>query len=406
MTVRVLVADGYFDGEACHTAGPYTFLIDGATILDIVEGEPGAHRLPENFRAPGTETHLAAFVLPGLVEAHCHLFLDGGELDFKARSAYLKEPLDEMAAHARRNVQANLAAGVTLIRDAGDKHGINHRMRAESQGVPGPRVRSPGLGVRKPKRYGGFMAREVETEADIRAAVAELLETGDALKIILTGIIDFEAGRVLGEPQFDLGEAQLMVQLAHARGKLTYAHCSGIKGLDVAAGAGISSIEHGFFMERRILEVMTEKGLAWVPTFSPVHFQWARPELAGWDAPTVANLRSILDSHLEHIRLAAEMGVALVAGSDAGSHGVRHGEALIDELFFFLEAGLSMDATLRSATSVPRRLWGAEPNDLIPGAPAEFVTLAGSPLEDAENLRRVRSVFRDGQFLEGRDLAA
>ena len=363
---------------------------------------------PEDFRGEGIQIRRAAFLMPGLVEAHCHLFLDGGELDFKRRSDYLKSGEAEMLATARRNVEANFEAGITLIRDAGDKHGINHRLRAEMNGAAaiGPGIRSPGLGIRKPKRYGGFMAREVEGAEEITGAIDQLLATGDELKVILTGIIDFETGGVKGDPQFDLGEAKLIQQRADHHGKRTFAHCSGIAGLEVAAGAGFSSIEHGFFMERRILEIMAEKGIAWVPTFSPVHFQWARPELVGWNQESVGNLRAILDAHLTQVKEAGDMGVDLVAGSDAGSHGVRHGEALIDELFFFLDAGLSMEDVLRSATSVPRRLWGLEGGALKAGSPAEFVSLAGSPFTDANNLRHPAAIFKKDQYLSDLSRAA
>jgi imidazolonepropionase-like amidohydrolase len=153
-------------------------------------------------------------------------------------------------------------------------------------------------------------------------------------------------------------------------------------------------------MTDELLAKMAHRGIAWVPTFSPVHFQWARPDIVGWNEETVGHLRRILDSHLEHVGKAAEMGALLVAGSDSGSHGVPHGSALVDELFHFLDAGLSMDQTLRSATSLPRRLWGVGSADIAAGSRADLITLAGSPYDDAENLRRVRTICRAGRHEE------
>ena len=360
MTARIFVATAYFDGERGHGDGPYTILVDGERIVDVVGGDRSAERgeLPEAFRAAGVPVTHCSFLMPGLVEAHAHLLLDGAKLELDARSAYLKASDEEMMETGRRNLTANLAAGVTVIRDAGDRFGVNHRIRAEAAKANRlmPDIRSPGLAIRKPKKYGAFMAIEVDTPEEIVAGINQLLKTGDDLKILLTGIIDFEAGQVKGKPQFDIAEAQLIVETARKRGRPTFAHCSGADGLEIAIAAGIDSIEHGFFMTDELLEKMVHRGIAWVPTFSPVHFQWARPDIVGWNEETVGHLRRIVDSHLEHVGKAAQLGGLLVAGSDSGSHGVPHGSALVDEMFFFLEAGLTMDQTLRSATSLPRRL--------------------------------------------------
>jgi imidazolonepropionase-like amidohydrolase len=85
--------------------------------------------------------------------------------------------------------------------------------------------------------------------------------------------------------------------------------------------------------------------------------------------------------------------VPLVAGSDAGSHGVRHGEALVDELDFFSWVGLPMDAVLRSATSQPRKRWGVADAMLAVGLRADFIALAGNPFLDARNLHYVTAAF-------------
>jgi imidazolonepropionase-like amidohydrolase len=109
-------------------------------------------------------------------------------------------------------------------------------------------------------------------------------------------------------------------------------------------------------------------------------------------------LRNIVEHHFEHIAMAADLGVDLVAGSDAGSHGVRHGEALIDELEFFSRAGLPMKTVLRSATSLPRTRWGIDAGMIGVGRKAHFITLDGNPFEDVRFLRRVTNVC-DGETI-------
>lgn len=388
----------YFDGERYHASGPYQLLIREGVILSIQQGMSETTNMPDGFEQ--ADTLDVKFLMPGLVEAHCHLFLNGAELDFKIRSNYLKAPLAEMMQTAHDNVEASHAAGITLIRDAGDRYGVNHQIRHEllADGK-GPVIRSPGLALRQTGRYGAFMAREISSPEEICTAIDKAAQTADDLKILLTGIIDFKAGAVIRPPQFDLDSLKLMVAQATKHGIKTFVHCSGLDGLKLAVEAGVHSIEHGFFMNEAILDVMAEKKIAWVPTFSPVNFQWARPELVGWDENTVINIRQILDNHLHHLEIADSYGVQLIAGSDAGSYGVSHGSALVDELYFFLEAGLPMAQVLKSATSRPRRLWGCKSSNITENNQADFVILGASPFEDKDALRDVRMVFNQGSLI-------
>lgn len=389
----VVCVGGWFDGDR-HHPGPATFIVRNGVIDDISDGEHCG-----NLAAQGLPVMRGAFLMPGLVDAHVHLFLDGAPTDGPTRSAHLKKPLDDLIEAARRSARQALACGVTLVRDAGDRHGINNQVRAEAVRNDGlARVRSGGLGVKRPKRYGAFMAQDVEDNEAIRNSVAKLATANDEIKLILTGIIDFDAGAVTDEPQFDLDSARLVVDTAKAHGRQTFVHCSGEKGLAIAARAAVGSIEHGFFMNRETLAVMRDNQVAWTPTFCPVHFQWAKPEAVGWSANTVGNLRRILDGHAEHLRLADEMGVTLLMGTDAGSMGVEHGYAMFEEIDRYLEAGLSLEKTLTAATAAGRRHFGAAHATLRRGAPFEAVLLDNSPFDNLAALRTPRVVWR----MEGR----
>ncbi|MEJ2403342.1 MAG: amidohydrolase family protein [Candidatus Thiodiazotropha sp.] len=383
-----LCVQGWFDGER-HHPGLTSFVIQSGRITEIDSGDQLQH-----YAKRGFPTLSGGFLMPGLVDAHVHLFLDGAPTDGKIRSAHLKQSLEDLTEAARRSARQALACGVTLVRDAGDRHGINNRIREEAR-TSGDlcRVRSGGLGVKRPKRYGAFMATDVDNEAAIRESVTRLSDENDEIKLILTGIIDFDAGAVTDEPQFDLASTRLVVETAQAGGRQTFAHCSGEKGLAIAAQAGIGSIEHGFFMNRETLAIMRDNQVAWTPTFCPVHFQWAKPEAIGWSAQTVDNLRRILDSHAEHLRLADEMGVTLLMGTDAGSMGVEHGHALFEEIDRYREAGLSLEKTLRAATSTPRRHFGFEHSRLESGAPFDAVLLEASPFDDITALRHPLRVW-------------
>jgi imidazolonepropionase-like amidohydrolase len=389
LTDFAVCVHGWFDGER-HHAGPASFVVADGVIASVSDGDH-CHELAEQ----GLPVMRGGFLLPGLVDAHVHLFLDGAPTDGPTRSAHMKKPVEELAEAARQSARQSLACGVTVVRDAGDKHGINNQVRAEAHGDEGlAQVRSGGLGVKRPKRYGAFMAHDVEDDEAIRVSVKRLAADNDEIKLILTGIIDFDAGAVTDEPQFDLDSTRLVVDTARAHGRNTFAHCSGEKGLAIAARAGIGSIEHGFFMNRETLAIMRDQQVAWTPTFCPVHFQWAKPEAVGWSANTVGNLRRILDSHAEHLRLADEMGVTLLMGTDAGSMGVEHGFAMFEEIDRYLEAGLSLERTLMAATATARRHFGHAHAKLERGAPFEAVLLDNSPFDDIRSLRQPRKVWR------------
>ncbi|MBM5811683.1 MAG: amidohydrolase family protein [Gammaproteobacteria bacterium] len=384
---EVIVAAEWFDGERRQT-GPVSLVVAEGRLQTIAAGDQSVA-----LAGAGAAVTRVPFLMPGLVDAHVHLFLDGDVTNGALRSAHLNRPFDELMATARDSARRALACGITLLRDAGDRHGINHRIRAEARGSRElARVRSAGTGLRRPQRYGAFIARDVADDAAIRAALAALAPDCDEIKLVLTGIIDFEAGAVTDQPQFDEAAAALIVALARTLGRRTLAHCSGAAGLAIAVAAGVDSIEHGFFMDRDTLARMRDQQIAWTPTFSPVHFQWAQPEASGWSATTIGHLRRILDDHAAHLLLADELGVPLLLGTDAGSMGVVHGTALREEMDRWLEAGVSLERVLTAATAAPRRHFGL-PARLAPGAPFDALALPGSPFADRTVLGRPLRVW-------------
>jgi imidazolonepropionase-like amidohydrolase len=385
-----LVVDGWFDGEQRHD-GPTTFTVTHGQISDITAGDHSAV-LAER----GLTVERGAFLIPGLIDAHVHLFLDGAPTEQALRSAHLKQPLEQLVEAARSSARQSLSLGITQVRDAGDRHGINNRVRAEAESPNSDlaRVRSTGLGIKRAKRYGAFMATDVDDAQSIRDSIQSLAVANDEIKLILTGIIDFDAGAVTDEPQFTLDEARVVVDAARSHGRNTMVHCSGPKGLTIAAAAGVGSIEHGFFMSRDTLALMAQNQVAWTPTFCPVHFQWAQPQAVGWKPETVGNLCRILDQHAQHLLMAKELGVPLLLGTDAGSMGVEHGHAVFDEIDRYLEAGLSLQDTLRAATSANRRHFGQTHTTLRPGAPWDAVLLARDPFEHVQALRQAVKVWR------------
>jgi len=367
--------DAYFDGYVYCQNGPFQIIIENGRVISITN--------IQNDNCDNSTYINTKFVMPSFTEAHCHLFLDGDELDTEKRSDYLKRAdIFEMTAIAVKNIDRYLNLGVTLIRDAGDIYGVNTMVKkiVEERLELKPIIRKPGKAIRKKNKYGSFMALEVDEQHSIEDIIDLIAPNADDLKVILTGIIDFEAGTVKGTPQFSREETQRIVKSAQRYGLLTFAHCSGLEGLELAVKSGLNSIEHGFFMNKDILLQMYQKNIAWVPTFCPVYFQWENPSYAKWNQKAIDGLFHILKNHRQMIKLAYELKVNVVLGTDAGSYGVPHGFSIFKEILCLLESGASLENILSSATVVPRKLWGEPDNTILVGNEANFITLKKKPI--------------------------
>src|SRR5262249_6200485 len=206
----------------------------------------------------------------GLIEAHAHLFLEGGELNLERRNAYLKQSPDALLRAAQPRLEKLVRLGIIGIRDAGDKDGVGlalgklyrSRRREEADSAVKkaadvrlltsaatitllPYLDSPGAAIHHRGRYGSFMADPIENHASLRACVENRIQAGAArIKLIATGIINFKQGAVTTEPQMTTAEISELVRTAQSFGRQTFAHASGDSGIERAIEGGIDSVEH------------------------------------------------------------------------------------------------------------------------------------------------------------------
>ncbi len=347
-------------------------------------------------------------LLPGLIDAHTHIFLEGGELDLDKRAAFLKQPPEELLVEAKGRLEKILRIGVTAMRDCGDKDDVGlalSRLCASHDPPLMPYIDSPGAAIHHRGRYGGFMGEPIEDFSTAAECVAARVKAGaDRIKLIPTGIINFKQGAVTTAPQMTTEEIGAIVAAAKSHNRQTIAHGSGDDGLERAIEGGVDSIEHGFFLRDDQLAKMRDRQIAWAPTFSPVQKQVDHADRLGWDAHVVRNLRKILDRHAATLVKAHDMGVQVIAGSDAGSCGVAHGRGLLEELELMERAGLAPAAVIHSATGVSaRRLAFKEKfGEIKPGYLSRFILTRHSPLETVANLRKEKIVvFDDRVFATG-----
>jgi imidazolonepropionase-like amidohydrolase len=392
-----------FDGVAPRPMHGAHVLYDATAILYV---GPSDRPPPPEVRDPAQrepDLDLEEYTLvPGLIEAHAHLYLAGGELDPARRAAARTQSSDARLDAARQRLDRLARLGIAAVRDAGDRLGVGLALSALSRREPRPptsAVESPGAAIHHRGRYGGFMAEPVEAHASPRDCVQARVRLGaDRIKLITTGVVDFEAGRMDGEPQMSAAEVSAFVEAAREFDMPTFAHASGEDGIRHAIDGGVGSVEHGYFVCAADLSRMRDLQIAWTPTLAPVRAQLDHADRLGWSDRAVSNLRAILDRHAAQLRHAHELGVPITAGSDAGSLGVPHGYGLLDELELMEEAGMPPAAVLAAATGNAaghlrlRERWGR----IERGCPSRFILTRHSPLNRIANLRRERTVVFDG----------
>jgi imidazolonepropionase-like amidohydrolase len=361
-------------------------------------------------------------VLPCLIEAHAHLFLDGAPIDFPQREQYLKNSPQWMLERARARWPKILHFGVGAIRDAGDKHNVGLTLAAEIKGTSRisaarastasasspeildvPFIDSPGAAIHHRGRYGSFMGLPIEDHASAAAcALARIKAGADRVKLLVSGIINFKEGKVTTPPQLSIDEVREIVQVAKQHGKQTFAHASGAEGVEHSIEGGVTTVEHGFFITDEQLAKMRDRGIAWVPTFAPVQLQIDRAKELGWSDEIVGHLKRIIDGHRRSLVRAHEMGVTIVAGSDAGSCGVPHGLGLLQEMQQMETAGLSAMPVIKSATgtSAATLEFPQKIGRLAPGFRSRFIFTRRDPLATVANLQRERTILFDGAVIE------
>jgi imidazolonepropionase-like amidohydrolase len=395
------------DGVSTRPLRKVNVVYDAKQILFVggTESLPPAEVLNPGQRVPDWEG-LEWTLLPGLIEAHAHLFLEGGELNLEKRAAYLKQSSAELLQAAKGRLEKLVRLGIIGVRDAGDKDGVGLALSrlCESATRPVmPYLDSPGAAIHHAGRYGSFMGEALEKYASARECVEGRVKAGaDRIKLIPTGIINFKQGAVTTEPQMTTEEISELVAAAKAFGKQTFAHASGDTGIERVVEGGVDSVEHGFFIREDQLARMRDRHIAWVPTFAPVQEQVDHAALMGWDDAIVSNLQRILDRHATSLVKAHELGVQIIAGSDAGSCGVAHGIGFLRELELMERAGLPSLAVVNAATgnSAKRLGYKEKFGRIEPGNMSRFILTRHAPLESVVNLAKSRTVVFDGVVYE------
>ncbi len=324
----------------------------------------------------GAETVAEGWIVPGLVDAHCHVGLD-------ANGAVDEETSEQQALTDRD-------AGALLLRDCGSAADTSWIHEREDL----PRLVRAGRHIARTKRYIRSYAHEVEP-AELPAYVAQEAQRGDGWVKLVGDWISREDGDLA--PSFPADAFAEAIRVAHEHGAKVTAHCFGTAVLPGLIGAGIDCIEHGTGLTEDLIEEMVARQVALVPTVMQLNNFPDYADAAGEKFPAYAeHMRGLHERRRDTIMAAHEAGVAIYAGTDAGGvlpHGGIAGE--VRELAAY---GFSPFDAL-GAASWRAREWLGLDGTLSEGSAADFVIYTRDPLEDLSALAEPARIVLRGRVV-------
>jgi imidazolonepropionase-like amidohydrolase len=398
--MRAIRARHAFDGETFH-AGGATVLVEDGTVRGV---EAYAAQLPAD--CPVTDH--AGTLLPGLVDAHTHLVGDGelGALDRVA--GYTHEEIDAVITRALHD---QLVAGVTTVRDLGDRRFCVVIRRDRQHDVPAtePTILASGPPLTSRGGHCHFMGGEVSGADEIARAVAERAELGvDVVKVMASGGMATPSTDVL-RTQFTTEELRLVVDLAHAAGLPVTAHAHGTPAVQQALAVGVDGIEH--------CSCLTDQGFGQVGDETLADLARSRivvcptlgmhPDFSlGTPPPQIVAMAARLGTTPEAMLLgrrafAARLhaaGIRLISGVDSGINPAKRHGLLGYAICELVEAGIDVATALVTATSGAAEAIGVgrRKGRLATGYDADLLAVNGDLETDATALLRPESVWLRG----------
>ena len=264
-------------------------------------------------------------------DCHMHMVLDG--VDWRAAIArHSQKPNQAFIHKALEEYRRN---GITYLRDGGDRWGVGAKAR-EMAPQYGITYRTPLAPLCQKGHYGGFIGENYVNLKEYARLVADIRQRGgDFIKIMISGLMDFDRFGVLTEEGLPEAQIKELIHIAHEEGFSVMAHANGARTVEAAARWGVDSVEHGAYLDEAAMQTMAQMGTVWVPTVSTIG------NLLGKGRFREEAVAAILDSALRNISDFAAMGGLLAPGTDAGAWAVPHGSMTE---FLWMEKALGKDA--------------------------------------------------------------
>jgi imidazolonepropionase-like amidohydrolase len=404
--LTVIRAGSLIDGTGDTAQKNQLIFIRGERIEKVTEGSAP---IPPDARIIDLSN---STVLPGLIDAHTHIFL-WGEVPEKGGydANILKAGISLRAARATFACRRAMEQGFTTLRDLeteGAGYGDVEIKQAIAEGtIPGPRLFVATRGISSTGGYNleGYApelqmpkgVQIIDGPVEARKAAREQLDHGaDWLKVYMThrSWVD-KQGHLASQPTLTVDELKAIVDEAHGWGKKVACHAYNGIGLQRALDGGCDSIEHGLEITDAQIAQMAKQGTWYCPTLAPYYGDWAPENTAEGKRD-----RKRAEVHGASVQKAVKAGIKIAYGTDIG--GIEWTEPMAQEFPYLTQFGLTPMDAIRAATSRAADLLDEKGNlgVVAPGAYADIIAVTGDPLKNMKELASVKFVMKGGSVFK------
>ena len=347
------------------------------------------------------------YVLPGFIDSHVHLNLDGS---VNSLEKIVKITEFEAIFEAIRSALKLIKKGVTTVRDCGDKNFEVLAVRDEiNKGrLIGPRIVACGPAI---KMTGGhYFGKVIDGVEEARKGARELISAGvDCFKFMASGgLSSSKAGEEPGSVQLDVDEMAAVIKEGEKRRLTSCAHAYSKQSILNSLNAGVTSVEHCTFMDEEVIEKILEKDAFVVPTFAPHELIAQQRGKNVIPEYRIQMSEQVYKEKVPRFNKAYKSGVKIAFGRDSGPTCVEH-DNLIVEMKAMESAGMSKKDIIISATENAAKclnLWD-QVGSIEKGKYADLIFLEENPLDDLENINKLYMVIKDGfeVYKKGEDIS-
>lgn len=337
------------------------------------------------------------YVLPGIIDCHVHLSMNGGPHPMADLSRCREA---DAVVTGTLSAKELVESGITTVRECGgiDRETVIIRDAIKAGRIPGPRVITCVGAIKIPG--GHFFGAEVTGPQEARHAAREFISKGgEFIKLMATGGLG-KVGEKPGVVELDEDEMAAAIQEGRKHGMASAAHCHSKEGMMNALAAGVTTLEHCTFLDEEVVEKILEQDVFVVPTFSP-YCQMSRYGLESGVSPYMCQMSKDICAYKNAtFPLAYQKGVKIAFGRDAGAPLVKHGE-YYREMGDMEATGMSRTDIIVSATETAAQALQieGETGSLEVGKCADILVLNADPLEDLGNFKEVHAVIAAGRIV-------